>query len=158
MPVTGDELRDAMRRFPSGIAVLTVTAEGERFGITVGSLASVSLEPPLVAVAIGLHSPLHTPLRDAGRFAVSVLGGHQEHVAQHFARNAPPIALWVGIPLRDSDWPEPLLDEALAWLACAVTAEHPAGDHTLFVAEVIATELGRDAPGLVYVGGGYRAA
>jgi flavin reductase (DIM6/NTAB) family NADH-FMN oxidoreductase RutF len=132
--------------------------EGQRLGITIGSLASVSLEPPLVCVAIGVHSPLHTPLQAAGRCAVSVLGGDQEHLAQHFARNVPPIALWEGVPLHASEWPEPLLADALAWLECGVVATYPAGDHTLFVGEVLTAELGRDAPGLAYVGGRYRAA
>jgi flavin reductase (DIM6/NTAB) family NADH-FMN oxidoreductase RutF len=158
VPVTGDELRDAMRRFPAGVAVLTVVADGRRYGITVGSLASVSLEPPLVAVAIGVHSPVHTPLRDAGRFALSLLAGDQDGVAQHFARNAPPIALWEGVATRASELPEPLIEDALAWLECDIASEHPAGDHTLFVAEVRSVELGRSAPGLVYIGGGYRAA
>ncbi len=158
MPVTGDELRDAMRRFPAGVAVLTVASEGQRFGVTVGSLASVSLEPPLVAVAIGVHSFVHTPLRDAGRFALSLLSGDQAAIAQHFARNAPPIALWTGVETRESDAPEPLLAGANAWLQCELAGEHPAGDHTLVLGAVTSIDLGRGGAGLVYVDGEYRAA
>ena len=148
-----------MRRFPSGIAVLTLAVEGERLGVTVGSLVSVSLEPALVGVSIGVHSPLHEPLRRAGRFALSLLAGDQAQLAQHFARGGiPPLALWTGIPARDAEDGTPLLEDALAWLRCAVWAEYPAGDHDLFVAEVHEIELGRRAAPLVYVEGAYRAA
>jgi flavin reductase (DIM6/NTAB) family NADH-FMN oxidoreductase RutF len=152
-----DDLRDAMRRFPAGIAVVTLVADGRAHGLTVGSLLSLSLEPPLVAVSIGHQSQLHEPLRDAGRFVVNVLGGDQAALAQHFARSVPPIALWSGVPTRPSDLPEPLLEGALAWLECGARSHHEAGDHTVFVAELLSVELGRAGPGLVYVGGEYRS-
>ena len=152
-----EELREAMRRFPAGIAVLTVHAEGRPLGVTVGSLVSLSLEPPLVGVSIGRSSQLHEPLLDAGRFVANVLAGDQAHLAQHFARSVPPIALWNGIPTRPSDLAEPLLEGALAWIECRTRAAHEAGDHTVFVADVLSTELGRPGPGLVYVDGEYRS-
>jgi 3-hydroxy-9,10-secoandrosta-1,3,5(10)-triene-9,17-dione monooxygenase reductase component len=146
-----------MRRFATGIAVVTFVADEQRKGLTVGSLVSLSLEPPLLGISIGLDSARHEPLRDAGRFAVSILAGDQEAVAQHFARSGiPPVALWRGIPLRDSEHPEPLIDGAVAWLGCATRAEHWAGDHTIFVGEVEWIELGRDAPALVYYHGRYK--
>jgi flavin reductase (DIM6/NTAB) family NADH-FMN oxidoreductase RutF len=153
--VTGaDELRAAMRRFASGICVVTVEDEGRTLGLTVGSLVSLSLEPPLVGISIGLQSQLHEPLRRAGRFAVSILAGDQAHLAQHFARSVPPIALWEGVPSREGD----LLEGALAWLRCRVDSEHAAGDHTIFVGAVESVELGRIAPPLVYIEGAYRPA
>jgi flavin reductase (DIM6/NTAB) family NADH-FMN oxidoreductase RutF len=156
--VPGDELRAAMRRFPSGVAVVTAAAGGARVGVTVGSLVSLSLEPPLVGISIGVHSASHLLLREAGRFVVNVLAGDQERLAWHFAAGVPPLALWQGVATRQGELPEPLLDGALAWLECRVEAEHPVGDHALFVASVLSTELGREAPGLVYVHGAYREA
>jgi flavin reductase (DIM6/NTAB) family NADH-FMN oxidoreductase RutF len=147
-----------MRRFPAPVAVVTVDAGELKYALTVGSLVSLSLEPPLVGVSIGHASQSHTPLRDAGRFAASLLAGDQAALAQHFARSVPPIALWEGVALRESALTEPLLEGALAWLECRVVSEHEAGDHTVFVAEVLSIELGRDAPGLVYVAGEYRPA
>ena len=152
--VGGDELRAAMRRFASGICVVTVDDEGRTLGLTVGSLVSLSLEPALVGISIGHQSQLHEPLRRAGRFAVSILAGDQAHLAQHFARSVPPIALWEGVPSREGD----LLDGALAWLRCRVASEHEAGDHTIFVGAVESIELGRSGPPLVYVEGVYRPA
>ncbi len=146
-----------MRRFAAGVCVVTVAVDGQRLGITAGSLVSLSLEPPLVSVSIGIASSLHEPLREARRFAASLLAGDQERHAQHFARSGvPPLALWSGIELRESELPEPLLAGAVAWLECRTWAEYDAGDHTIFVGEVLWTELGRDERALVYVGGEYR--
>ncbi len=111
-----------------------------------------------MGVSIGHHSPVHEPVRRTGRFALSLLAGDQDTLAGHFARNTPPIALWENIALRDSDSTEPLLEGALAWLRCVVASEHEAGDHTFLVAAVEQVELGRRAPALVYVEGGYRPA
>ena len=147
-----------MRRFPSGICVVTVDDEGLKLGLTVGSLASLSLEPPLVGISIGLDSSLHGPLRRARRFVVSVLAGEQAALAQHFARSVPPIAQWTRVRTRASDLPEPLLEGARAWLECLVVEEYPAGDHTFFVGELASVELGAEGPGLVYIEGEYRSA
>jgi flavin reductase (DIM6/NTAB) family NADH-FMN oxidoreductase RutF len=155
--VTGDELREAMRRAAAPVAVVTVDAGDLKYALTVGSLQSLSLEPALVGVSIGHASQSHSPLKEAGRFAASLLGGDQAALAQHFARSVPPIALWEGIELHESDVPEPLLAGAVGWLECRVAGEHEAGDHTIFVGEVLSVELGRNAPALVYLGGEYKA-
>ena len=104
------DLRDVMRRFPHGVAVLTVDAEGERLGLTVASLVSLSLEPPLVGVAVSRQAAMHELLRRAGGFALSLLAEGQDWLAQHFARGVPPIAMWDGI--ETSGEGAPLLDGA----------------------------------------------
>jgi flavin reductase (DIM6/NTAB) family NADH-FMN oxidoreductase RutF len=155
--VSGEELRDAMRRHAAGVCVVTAVVDGLRYGATVGSLVSLSLEPALVGVSIGLQSSFHEPLRHAGRFGVSLLAGDQARLAQHFGRSGvPPVALWVGVELHAEE-PEPLLAGALAWLSCVTRGEHRAGDHTVFVAEAVTLELGRDDRSLVYVRHGYEA-
>jgi flavin reductase (DIM6/NTAB) family NADH-FMN oxidoreductase RutF len=98
---------------------------------------------------------MHELLREAGGFAVSLLAGDQEEVAQHFARGVPPFAHWHGIATREGAEGAPLIDGALGWLECKLHAEQEAGDHTLFVGEVLAVELGRAAPPLVYLGQRY---
>jgi flavin reductase (DIM6/NTAB) family NADH-FMN oxidoreductase RutF len=154
--VGGDELRELMRRCPAGVAVVTVEVEGQRLGLTVASLVSLSLEPPLVGVAIRRDAALHELLREAGAFAVSLLAEGQENLAQHFARGVPPIALWERIQLRETDGP-PQLDGAVGWLRCRTTEAHPTGDHTLFVGEVESAEPGRTSRPLVYHGQSYVA-
>src|ERR671924_1087248 len=111
--VAGDELRALMGRFPAGVAVVTVDLGGQRAGLTVASLVSLSLEPPLVGVAIRRDAALHELLRDSGLFAVSLLAAGQEALAQHFARGVPPIALWAGIDRRPGETGGPLIEDAL---------------------------------------------
>jgi 3-hydroxy-9,10-secoandrosta-1,3,5(10)-triene-9,17-dione monooxygenase reductase component len=144
-----------LRAFPSGVAVLTVDVEDERLGLTVGSLVSLSLEPPLVGVSVSKQASMHELLRRAGGFALSLLAGDQEAVAQHFARGVPPLAHWHGIATRSGAAGAPLIDEAIGWLECETRTEHATGDHTLFVGEVLGAEQGRSAPPLVYVGQQY---
>ena len=148
-----------MRRFPSGVAVVTVDSEGERVGLTVASLVSLSLEPALVGVAVSRQAALHELLRTAGAFALSLLAAGQEVIAAHFARGVPPIALWTGLPTRPGETTgAPLLDGALGWVECRTAAEHPVGDHTLFVGDVLGVELGHPARPLVYVDRAYATA
>jgi flavin reductase (DIM6/NTAB) family NADH-FMN oxidoreductase RutF len=150
-----EELRQLMRRVPAPVAVLTFELEGTRFGVTVGSVVSLSLEPPLVGVAIGLQSSTHGPLRDAETFAVNALAGDQDALAQHFARSVPPLVMWNGIDVREAAGP-PLLAGALGWIVCRRGADFPAGDHTVFLGEVLSVELGRDGPGLAYLRQSYQ--
>jgi 3-hydroxy-9,10-secoandrosta-1,3,5(10)-triene-9,17-dione monooxygenase reductase component len=148
--VTGDELREVMRRFPTPVAVVTARTDDERYGFTAGSVVSLSLEPPLVGVSVGRDSSSHEPMRRAGGFAISLLSEHQTDVAQHFARSGiPPVVLWEGTNVRDSAR-GPLVEGAVAWLECKTWAEYDAGDHTFFVGEVVSLELGDLARGLVY--------
>jgi flavin reductase (DIM6/NTAB) family NADH-FMN oxidoreductase RutF len=149
----GEDLREVMRRFPAPVAVVTAAVDGERFGLTVGSLVSLSLEPPLVGISIGKDSSSHEPIRRAGGWTASLLSGAQVEVAQHFARSGiPPVALWTGADVREGSR-GPLVNEALAWLECRTSSEHDAGDHTIFVGEVESTEMGFPGPGLVYRSG-----
>jgi flavin reductase len=152
----GEELRAFMRRAPAGVAVLTVDTGSDKLGLTVSSLLSVSLDPPLVAVSIAREAAMHELLREAGGFTASLLAGGQEWLAQHFARGVPPIGMWHGVETEEGDRGAPLLAGALGWIESRLVAEHEAGDHTLFVGEVESVRLGAHAPPLLYIEGTYR--
>ena len=144
-----------LRRQPVGVVVVTVDLEGEQLGLTVASFVSLALEPPLVGISIGRQAAFHELLREAGGFAVSLLAGDQLELAQHFARGVPPIAMWHGLAVRESDR-GPLLDGAVGWLECGLGGELPAGDHTFFLGRVERVEPGTDKPPLLRLGGDYR--
>jgi flavin reductase len=145
-----------MRGFPTGVAVLTIDLEGKRLGLTVGSALWLSTEPPLAGVAVSRAAAMHELLAESGAFALSLLSGDQEAIAQHFARGVPPIAMWEGIEWRPGTTGAPLLEGSLGWVECRVADRWPAGDHTLFVGDVVSSERGRSASALAYVDGGYR--
>lgn len=153
---TGDDLRTVLRSVPAPVAVVTVDVEGERLGLTVASLVSLSLDPPLVGFAVGRHAAFLELLRRTETLGVSVLTADQQHIAQHFARGVPPIGMWTGIETRSGS-SVPLLEGALGWLECRRVAEHPAGDHTFFVGQVEHAERGEPGEALVYVNQRYES-
>jgi flavin reductase (DIM6/NTAB) family NADH-FMN oxidoreductase RutF len=153
----GEELRELMRRFPAGVAIVSVDLDGERIGLTIGTLIPLSLEPPLVGFAVRRDAALHELLRRSGAFGASLLAAGQEAVAQHFARGVPPIALWEGIDVRDGEG-APLVAGAIGWLTGRVASEVPAGQDTFFVGEVLSVEQGARERPLVYVDRGYVSA
>ena len=156
--MAAEELRALLSRYPSGVSVVTVDAGGQKLGLTVGSLVSLSLDPPLVGFGVSREAAMHELLRDAGGCAISLLAAGQEWLAQHFARGVPPIAMWHGIGTAEGATGAPLLVGALGWLECALHEEVQAGTHTFFVCAVARVELGADAPPLVRIRGEYRDA
>ena len=99
----GDELRELMRLWPHGVSVLTIDNDGDRMGVTVSSLVSLSLDPPLVGISVGKQASCYELLRQAGGFAISMLGAGQEAIARQFASGLPPIVALAGRrdPRRD---------------------------------------------------------
>jgi flavin reductase (DIM6/NTAB) family NADH-FMN oxidoreductase RutF len=146
---TGEDLRGLMRYWPHGVSVLSVDYEGDRMGVTLSSLVSLSLEPPLVGVSVGKQASLYELLRRAGAFAVSLLGADQEDLARRFAAGHPPIVHWAGVDAREGTV-APLIEGGVGWLEARVVGEHDVGDHTFFVGEVVRVERGPSDHALMY--------
>jgi flavin reductase (DIM6/NTAB) family NADH-FMN oxidoreductase RutF len=151
----GAEQRALFRRWPTGVSVVVAETGGRRAGLTVNSLASLSLDPPLVGISLALSASLYEVLREAGEWAASILAGDQVHLAQHFARSVPPLVQWDGIEVRDDD--PHLLANAVGWLHARTVQEVPAGDHTVFVGAVEKLEQGPGRNALVYMHSTYHA-
>ena len=149
--MAGDALRALFREIPSPVAVVTVDVSGQAAGLTVDSLVPLSLEPPLVGLALRRHAALHELVREARTFAVSILGSGQEQLAQHFARGVPPIGLWTGIETTVGELGAPLIEGALGWLECRLASEVDTGDHTFFVGTVEAARRGPARDALVHL-------
>ena len=150
-----DDLRVLLGHFPTGVAVVTVDAGGQRLGLTVGSLVGLSLDPPLVGFSVSRQAAMHELLREAGGCAISLLAAGQEWLAEHFARGVPPIAMWHGVATEPRASGAPLLAGAAGWLECSLADDLEVGTHTLFVCDVLRVEQGSDAPALVRVRGTY---
>jgi flavin reductase (DIM6/NTAB) family NADH-FMN oxidoreductase RutF len=157
MPIGPDQFKDALRQFASGVTILTIRTGEVRHGLTVSAFASVSPEPPLVAVLVDQRHRGHRLLEEAGAtFAVNVLDESHAELADRFA--------WS----READrfaagrWTEavtgaPILEDALAWLDCRLVDRHAAGGHTIFVGEVLASAAGTGERGpLLYWNRAYR--
>ncbi len=144
------ELREALARWASGVAVVATRQEGAITALTVSAFMALSLEPPLIAVALGEQAPLTALLEEGTRFGVSILATDQRRLAGVFA-DAFAVDRSGFVPLG-----EPVLEGALAALGCRVAAVHPAGDHRLVLGAVESVRLGEGAP-LLYFDRVYRA-
>jgi len=156
--IGADDLRRLLSRYPAGVSVLTVASGKQRLGLTVGSLVSLSLDPPLVGFGVSRQAAMHELLREAGGGALSLLAAGQASLAQHFARGVPPIAMWHRIATEEAANGAPLLVGALGWLECVLFTELTTGTHTFFVCGVERAEVGVAVRALVRARAEYTSA
>jgi len=140
--VQPDVFRRVMGHFVTGVTVVTALDDGRPAGITVNSLSSVSLEPPLVVIALDRRRIMTPILWAAGRYGVNVLAEDQQTLADCFAGAAvePGREAFCGASWHPGLTGVPLLDGAIATLECTVVETFPAGDHDLFIGRVEALE------------------
>ena len=151
--VTPELFRQLLGRFATGVSVVTVRGPGGRpLGMTASSLASVSLEPPLLLVAVDRKNDMHDVLHAAPHFAINILAADQETLSRRFADVDP--NRFDGVGYRESRHGVPLLNEALAHIECARHLEVPGGDHTVFFGLVIGGDVTERDP-LIYYRSGY---
>ena len=136
-PVTPAAYREVLGRFATGVTVVTVRAlaTGDVRGMTANAFMSVSLEPPLVLVSVRRDARMHDLLHESGRYGVSLLGERLKREARRFA--GMPVAAYEPATTFDERSGTPILRDALAWLVVTVVDEHAAGDHTLFIGEIV---------------------
>jgi flavin reductase (DIM6/NTAB) family NADH-FMN oxidoreductase RutF len=155
---TPSEFRHALGQFATGVTVVTAErTPGRVHGMTANSFASVSLKPPLILICVAHQAQLLPLIQKQKRFGVSILKEDQQAISEYFAQTVedPDIETRLGIRYRWTESGIPLLDDALAHLACNVVSENPAGDHTIFIGEVESLEVWEGKP-LLYLRGSYR--
>lgn len=135
-------LRKVMGLFPTGVAVVAARSTGDApVGLTVNSLTSLSLDPPLLLVCIGRGASCHDRLVQAGSFALSILGTHQVGVARRFAEE-PSEVRFDGVAWRPGATGDPLVEGCTAWISCTLESVHRGGDHSILVGRVAGWEVG----------------
>lgn len=136
-----------MARLASSVVVVSARLGDGFRGLTATSLVSISVEPPMVLVGLERTTATRTAVVEGKAFNVSVLTRAQEFVAERFAGRAPAVdAAWREVPHRIGTNGIPLIEGCAAWLECALTAVHAAGDHDICVGEVRAAALGAGEP------------
>ena len=154
MSVGPEDYRKALRRFASGITVVTVANGTELHGMTASSFAAVSLTPPLILVSLEKGSRTRSLVMNAREFGVNVLADHQEFVAKAFS--LPGHKPFEEMKYRVGVNNAPLLDGAIAWLECRVQNTVDAGDHDIVIGEVLYCGANDGSP-LVYFNRDYRS-
>jgi flavin reductase (DIM6/NTAB) family NADH-FMN oxidoreductase RutF len=153
MPIDNARFRLAMSHFASGVTVVTTEQEGQPFGMTVASFASLSLHPLLVLVCIETSAKTHDAIIAAGKFGVSILGAEQSEISSKFASRGDD--RFTGVDIVRGALDVPLIAGALTTIECRLHAQLPGGDHTIFVGEVVDVQTHEGDP-LLYFRSGYR--
>jgi flavin reductase (DIM6/NTAB) family NADH-FMN oxidoreductase RutF/DNA-binding GntR family transcriptional regulator len=127
--------RDVMGRFASGVTVITTRANDADHGTTASAVSSLSMDPPMVLVCLNQTSATRAAVRDAGCFAVNILGADQGDIAYRFATKSG-TDKFTGVEISRGRRDVPLIGRALAYLECRVAEMVTGGTHTVFLADV----------------------
>lgn len=157
MPVSADDLRNAMRQWASGVTVVTAKYQGVRHGMTVSSFTSLSLEPPLVLVSLERGSRTHALVEQSGFFAVTILCSDQRAVSERFAGGVPDgHDRFAGLQTFTLASGTPLLADGLSFFDCKVVSTYQAGTHTVFIGEVLAVREASSGVPLLHYNRAYK--
>jgi 3-hydroxy-9,10-secoandrosta-1,3,5(10)-triene-9,17-dione monooxygenase reductase component len=122
--------------------------------MTTNAVASLSLEPLLLLVCFELRSRTLAVVRESERFAVNILRDGDEELARVFASKRVAREKFESVTHAEAHG-VPVLDGALAWIACSLRELHPGGDHVIGIGEVIGMSVGQESDPLVYYRGAY---
>ncbi|MCB2222842.1 MAG: flavin reductase family protein [Actinobacteria bacterium] len=140
---------EVMARTASAVAILTLEdGDGEKHGMTITSLSSVSSEPPSVVVCVGEGASSHRWLVPGARFGVSLLGAGQVPYSLGFswAKSDDPFA---DFPWERAEDGTPWLSEAAAHMICEVEQVTPYHGSAVVMARVVGCGVHKDET-LVY--------
>jgi flavin reductase (DIM6/NTAB) family NADH-FMN oxidoreductase RutF len=149
--------QDVLDTFHYGIYLITIAADGGYNGMVASWVTQCSHEPALVAVAVRNNRLSHSQILNTGTFTINVLAEDALDSIKKFK-----IPDWKkkfdDIEFDLSPGGNPVLDQALGYLDCAVESTVDTGDHTLFIARVNAGELSKGGKSLSsnQYGGVYR--
>ena len=147
-----DHLRRLLRRQANTVVVITAVGAERPVGFTATTFTPVSMRPPLVSFCLHRASSSWPTFETAAYVAVHLLKAGQADVAKTFA--TPGIDRFAVTAWRPGPYNLPILDEALAWLACRVAKRIAAGDHTIVLAAPMAADYVDGVP-LIYHNGAY---
>jgi 3-hydroxy-9,10-secoandrosta-1,3,5(10)-triene-9,17-dione monooxygenase reductase component len=154
LPISLQALRASLGRFATGVTIISCrAADGSPVGLTANSFSALSLQPPLVLWSLRSASPNLPAFMAARHFAVNVLAENQVELSRRFAAPTPDkfaSGLWTS-----GHGGAPLLAGCAALFECEQVSRQTAGDHVLFIGQVLRA---REAPAmpLVFQAGHYR--
>lgn len=149
--IGSDQFRHVLSHFASGVTIVTtLDGDGRPVGFTASAFTSVSLDPPLILVCVDRNARCHASFETSERFAVNILGAHQEPLSRRFASMAED--KFDGLAFAPGTLGLPVVEEALASLECARVEVLPGGDHTILLGRVEAASVGGGHPLLYYRG------
>lgn len=150
------DFKEIMSQYATSVTVVTTRNDDDIAGLTVSSFCSVSLDPPLILVCIETDARSNEILQQQNHFTVNILQDNQEEVSQRFAEPGLDIDKRLqNINYSLPDKSGPILTDSLAWMICRQYDTHPAGDHRIYVGEVIEGQPENEGNPLLYYDGEY---
>ena len=149
----GPDFREVLGHFATGVTIITAMDDEGPAGVAANSFTSVSLDPPLVLFCVGRTSTTWPRIEAARRFAVNILGEHQEELSRLFAQKG-------ADRFGQTDWHvgvggSPVLHDVLAYVDCEFWAEYDGGDHIIVVGRVLDLGVTHHAGPLLFFRGEY---
>jgi flavin reductase len=154
---SGADFRNALGSFATGITVITTKGVDHPFGMTANAFSSVSLDPPLVLICVVSGTYGAATIERNGVFAVNVLSDEHEPISRYFSSKDRPrgAEAFDEIPHIFAVTGAPIVEGAAGYLDCRLHATHEAGDHLIFIGEVVALGHNPDARPLLFHAGRY---
>jgi len=151
------DLRNALGAFATGVTVITSRSEHHAYGMTANAFSSLSLDPPLVLVCVISGTTGAETIERNGAFAVNILGAHQEPISRYFSWRERPrgAEAFSEIPHDTAVTGCPVLEGVAGFLDCRLADSHEAGDHLIFIGEVMAIGVAPEIEPLLFHGGRY---
>lgn len=144
------DLRVVMRRWVSGVTIITCTMEGEKHGMTLDSFTSVSLNPPMVTFTLATHTRTHAMVKKTGLVGITLLHQGQQDLSEWFAGRSGDAERFSGVKTFELTTGVPLISGGMAYLEGKVVHQYEMPSSTLFVAEVVSMAKEEDIEPLVY--------
>lgn len=146
-----EELREVMRHWVTGVSIVTAESEGKIHGMTVGSLVSVSIDPPRIIVTLANQTRTHAMVAQTGLFGVTLLAADQQSIADRFAGVIPDEGDRMGgLTILRLAQNIPVIAKGLGALACKVVHVYPMPNSTLYVGEVLEARKEEKSTALIY--------
>jgi flavin reductase (DIM6/NTAB) family NADH-FMN oxidoreductase RutF len=144
--------RQIMGKFATGVTVASTAIGDETWGMTANAVTSLSLDPPLVLLAVVRDSQSQPKFQEGKCFALNILTAEQEEISNRFAWSGPKD--FSGLEYRTAATGAPILAHTLGWVDCKLVEILPGGDHDIFIGQILDGDCGDGEP-LLYFAGGY---
>lgn len=139
MSITEQDFKNMMSRFTTGVAIITTQHQGKPVGVTINTLTSVSLDPPLVLFCLGNQRLVFPAFHENPNCAIHILSSSQQELCKTFShpRDYP----WEGLTYDMSPYGCPLIPNSMGILHCERKETYNGGDHTIFLNQVTGIHL-----------------
>jgi len=147
-----EDISKAKKLLSHGVYVISTIHEGRVNALTAAWVARASFVPPLITISIGKTRFSHDMIMGSGVFAVNILGPENIETGKRFGlKTGRKTNKFEGLDYETSVTGSPILKDCIAWLDCRVVSSHEAGDHTVFIGEVVSGGVKKeDASPLIY--------